>query len=199
MGVFGQWEERKVHTKSPTWNRTATPCRPTCSFISLILINSKMISYTATRLIIKTFYLYHNWNTFMLLRLNQNYQTQTARHVKCRKATTARYDGSSTFTPLNVTTTWNIRFRLDFALRFLFRLTLYLCHLESATVCLNTMGIEEETDRTLFIRNLDPRVTEELLFELFLQVLVLLTLAVANLIFDNTVLTNRTRFRDGIV
>lgn len=32
------------------------------------------------------------------------------------------------------------------------------------------MGIEEETDRTLFIRNLDPRVTEELLFELFLQV-----------------------------
>lgn len=34
----------------------------------------------------------------------------------------------------------------------------------------NKMGIEEETDRTLFIRNLDPRVTEELLFELFLQV-----------------------------
>lgn len=33
------------------------------------------------------------------------------------------------------------------------------------------MGIEEETDRTLFIRNLDARVTEELLFELFLQVL----------------------------
>ncbi|XP_034405062.1 RNA-binding protein 7 [Cyclopterus lumpus] len=31
------------------------------------------------------------------------------------------------------------------------------------------MGIEEETDRTLFIRNLDTRVTEELLFELFLQ------------------------------
>ncbi|XP_044058979.1 RNA-binding protein 7 [Siniperca chuatsi] len=31
------------------------------------------------------------------------------------------------------------------------------------------MGIEEETDRTLFIRNLDARVTEELLFELFLQ------------------------------
>ncbi|KAL7400773.1 hypothetical protein ABVT39_017618 [Epinephelus coioides] len=31
------------------------------------------------------------------------------------------------------------------------------------------MGIEEETDRTLFIRNLDQRVTEELLFELFLQ------------------------------
>ncbi|XP_040903229.1 RNA-binding protein 7 [Toxotes jaculatrix] len=31
------------------------------------------------------------------------------------------------------------------------------------------MGIEDETDRTLFIRNLDPRVTEELLFELFLQ------------------------------
>ncbi|XP_077397302.1 RNA-binding protein 7 [Festucalex cinctus] len=31
------------------------------------------------------------------------------------------------------------------------------------------MGIEEEADRTLFIRNLDPRVTEELLFELFLQ------------------------------
>uniref|UniRef100_A0A3B5BGJ4 RNA binding motif protein 7 n=1 Tax=Stegastes partitus TaxID=144197 RepID=A0A3B5BGJ4_9TELE len=27
----------------------------------------------------------------------------------------------------------------------------------------------EETDRTLFIRNLDTRVTEELLFELFLQ------------------------------
>lgn len=33
------------------------------------------------------------------------------------------------------------------------------------------MGIEEETDRTLFIRNLDQRVTEEILFELFLQVL----------------------------
>lgn len=32
------------------------------------------------------------------------------------------------------------------------------------------MGIEEETDRTLFIRNLDARVSEELLFELFLQV-----------------------------
>ncbi|KAM6933091.1 RNA-binding protein 7 [Xenentodon cancila] len=31
------------------------------------------------------------------------------------------------------------------------------------------MGIEQETDRTLFIRNLDARVTEELLFELFLQ------------------------------
>ncbi|XP_038141782.1 RNA-binding protein 7 [Cyprinodon tularosa] len=31
------------------------------------------------------------------------------------------------------------------------------------------MGIEEEADRTLFIRNLDTRVTEELLFELFLQ------------------------------
>ncbi|XP_026169818.1 RNA-binding protein 7 isoform X2 [Mastacembelus armatus] len=31
------------------------------------------------------------------------------------------------------------------------------------------MGIADETDRTLFIRNLDPRVTEELLFELFLQ------------------------------
>ncbi|KAM3875510.1 RNA-binding protein 7 [Diretmus argenteus] len=31
------------------------------------------------------------------------------------------------------------------------------------------MGIEDETDRTLFIRNLDQRVTEELLFELFLQ------------------------------
>lgn len=31
------------------------------------------------------------------------------------------------------------------------------------------MGIEEETDRTLFVRNLDQRVTEEILFELFLQ------------------------------
>ncbi|XP_061537701.1 RNA-binding protein 7-like [Phycodurus eques] len=31
------------------------------------------------------------------------------------------------------------------------------------------MGIEDEADRTLFIRNLDARVTEELLFELFLQ------------------------------
>ncbi|XP_059188018.1 RNA-binding protein 7 [Centropristis striata] len=31
------------------------------------------------------------------------------------------------------------------------------------------MGIEQEADRTLFIRNLDPRVTEELLFELFVQ------------------------------
>ncbi|XP_029965279.1 RNA-binding protein 7 isoform X2 [Salarias fasciatus] len=31
------------------------------------------------------------------------------------------------------------------------------------------MGIEEEAERTLFIRNLDTRVSEELLFELFLQ------------------------------
>ncbi|KAL6116376.1 rbm7 [Pungitius sinensis] len=31
------------------------------------------------------------------------------------------------------------------------------------------MGIEEETDRTLFIRNLDTKVSEELLFELFVQ------------------------------
>nr|XP_020455948.1 RNA-binding protein 7-like [Monopterus albus] len=31
------------------------------------------------------------------------------------------------------------------------------------------MGFEDEADRTLFIRNLDARVTEELLFELFLQ------------------------------
>lgn len=31
------------------------------------------------------------------------------------------------------------------------------------------MGIEDEADRTLFIRNLDHRVTEEVLFELFLQ------------------------------
>ncbi|XP_056139649.1 RNA-binding protein 7 [Lampris incognitus] len=31
------------------------------------------------------------------------------------------------------------------------------------------MGSEDETNRTLFIRNLDQRVTEELLFELFLQ------------------------------
>lgn len=31
------------------------------------------------------------------------------------------------------------------------------------------MGIEEEADRTLFIRNLDTKVSEELLFELFVQ------------------------------
>ncbi|XP_077467734.1 RNA-binding protein 7 [Stigmatopora argus] len=31
------------------------------------------------------------------------------------------------------------------------------------------MGFEDEADRTLFIRCLDARVTEELLFELFLQ------------------------------
>ncbi|XP_013870534.1 RNA-binding protein 7 [Austrofundulus limnaeus] len=31
------------------------------------------------------------------------------------------------------------------------------------------MGIEDEADRTLFIRNIDTRVSEELLFELFLQ------------------------------
>nr|XP_015832541.2 RNA-binding protein 7 [Nothobranchius furzeri] len=31
------------------------------------------------------------------------------------------------------------------------------------------MGLEEEADRTLFVRNIDSRVTEELLFELFLQ------------------------------
>lgn len=44
-------------------------------------------------------------------------------------------------------------------------------HFLSLTLSLkNKMGIEEEADRTLFIRNLDARVTEELLFELFLQV-----------------------------
>lgn len=42
------------------------------------------------------------------------------------------------------------------------------------------MGIEDETDRTLFIRNIDQRVTEEVLFELFLQVLMSLMLAVAS-------------------
>ncbi|XP_028320669.1 RNA-binding protein 7 isoform X2 [Gouania willdenowi] len=31
------------------------------------------------------------------------------------------------------------------------------------------MGIEQEANRTLFIRNLDSKVTEEILFELFLQ------------------------------
>ncbi|KAK6296615.1 hypothetical protein J4Q44_G00327570 [Coregonus suidteri] len=31
------------------------------------------------------------------------------------------------------------------------------------------MGVADETDRTLFVGNLDPNVTEELLFELFLQ------------------------------
>lgn len=45
--------------------------------------------------------------------------------------------------------------------------------LEGTTVRLETMGIEEEADRTLFIRNIDSRVTEELLFELFLQVTLL--------------------------
>lgn len=32
------------------------------------------------------------------------------------------------------------------------------------------MGIADEADRTLFVGNLDSQVTEELLFELFLQV-----------------------------
>lgn len=32
------------------------------------------------------------------------------------------------------------------------------------------MGVADEADRTLFVGNLDPQVTEELLFELFLQV-----------------------------
>lgn len=41
---------------------------------------------------------------------------------------------------------------------------------EGNTVRFKTMGIEEEADRTLFVRNLDSRVTEELLFELFVQV-----------------------------
>ncbi|XP_038829869.1 RNA-binding protein 7-like isoform X1 [Salvelinus namaycush] len=31
------------------------------------------------------------------------------------------------------------------------------------------MGVADEADRTLFVGNLDPKVTEELLFELFLQ------------------------------
>lgn len=65
------------------------------------------------------------------------------------------------------------------------------------------MGIEDETDRTLFIRNLDPRVTEELLFELFLQVLLSLTLAIVDLAnvkcTDSIMLTSRKRFRDALV
>lgn len=32
------------------------------------------------------------------------------------------------------------------------------------------MGIADEADRTLFVGNLDPQVTEEVIFELFLQV-----------------------------
>jgi len=32
------------------------------------------------------------------------------------------------------------------------------------------MGIADEADRTLFVGNLDPQVTEEIIFELFLQV-----------------------------
>lgn len=75
--------------------------------------------------------------------------------------------------------------------------------MESATIYSNTMGIEDETDRTLFIRNLDPRVTEELLFELFLQVLLSLTLAIVDLAnvkcMDSIMLTSRKRFRDELV
>lgn len=44
---------------------------------------------------------------------------------------------------------------------------------EGETVRYKTMGIEDEADRTLFVRNLDSRVTEELLFELFLQVMLI--------------------------
>lgn len=44
------------------------------------------------------------------------------------------------------------------------------------------MGIADEADRTLFVGNLDPKVTEELIFELFLQVgALVLALAWANL------------------
>ncbi len=32
------------------------------------------------------------------------------------------------------------------------------------------MGIADEADRTLFVGSLDPQVTEEVIFELFLQV-----------------------------
>ncbi len=38
------------------------------------------------------------------------------------------------------------------------------------------MGIADEADRTLFVGNLDPQVTEEVIFELFLQVSVLASL-----------------------
>lgn len=31
------------------------------------------------------------------------------------------------------------------------------------------MGIADEADRTLYVGNLDPQVTEEVIFELFLQ------------------------------
>lgn len=38
------------------------------------------------------------------------------------------------------------------------------------------MGIADEADRTLFVGNLDPQVTEEVIFELFLQVSVSVSL-----------------------
>lgn len=38
------------------------------------------------------------------------------------------------------------------------------------------MGIADEADRTLFVGNLDPQVTEEVIFELFLQVSALVSL-----------------------
>lgn len=38
------------------------------------------------------------------------------------------------------------------------------------------MGIADEADRTLFVGNLDPQVTEEVIFELFLQVSALASL-----------------------
>lgn len=38
------------------------------------------------------------------------------------------------------------------------------------------MGIADEADRTLFVGSLDPQVTEEVIFELFLQVSALASL-----------------------
>lgn len=65
--------------------------------------------------------------------------------------------------------------RQDWPSAFLCRSGIWLdfsvCVANRGGICLDTMGIEEETDRTVFIRNLDTKVTEELLFELFLQVL----------------------------
>lgn len=93
---------------------------------------------------------------------------RTSNDCVCRKVDAARYDRNSGVTALK-----GVCLCSYFAERLLEARRQHPRSLEGTTVRLKTMGIEEEADRTLFIRNIDSRVTEELLFELFVQVTLL--------------------------
>lgn len=83
----------------------------------------------------------------------------------CRKVGAPHRDRVSRFTALKGV------FLCSYFAELRARTQLQPRRLEGETVRYKTMGIEDEADRTLFVRNLDSRVTEELLFELFVQVM----------------------------